>query len=195
MVVASRHARLYQALTRLYPREFREEYRDDLVQSFCDELRDHGVPRGWARVASDLIRTVPVQHVEVHMSQHSPGRTARLRVAALISAVLAVLAAGRFVIILAPLVVIAGAVALLYWRSQVPYRDAVADASARWWQLMLAGAALFAAIAAADTYGPNDISFSWTLAVFVFLTAVSLLFGGALLGLVHLAKRLRRPAL
>ncbi|MEO8693297.1 MAG: hypothetical protein ABI658_07250 [Acidimicrobiales bacterium] len=61
--------RMYRALTRLYPRDFRARYRDDLVQHFADLVDDHGVRVAWTRTAIDLIVTVPRYRLEVIMNE------------------------------------------------------------------------------------------------------------------------------
>ena len=49
----------YRALIRLYPREFHDRYRDDLVQSFSDLVDSRGTGAACARTAIDLAITVP----------------------------------------------------------------------------------------------------------------------------------------
>jgi hypothetical protein len=53
------HADIYRALVRLYPKDFRRHYGDDLVQNFVDLLGRHGASRTWPRVTLDLVITVP----------------------------------------------------------------------------------------------------------------------------------------
>ena len=63
---------VYRALTRLYPPDFRNHYRDDLVQSLTDLTRQRGPGRAWARTTLDLIVTVPRYRMETLMNeQHS----------------------------------------------------------------------------------------------------------------------------
>lgn len=61
--------RMYRALTWLYPREFRNHYRDDLVQNLTDLTREHGPARAWARTTLDLIVTVPRYRMEKLMKK------------------------------------------------------------------------------------------------------------------------------
>ena len=58
------HERLYRNLLLLYPRAFRDEYRDDLLRVFTELLAETGPFRTWRRVLVDLVTTVPRQRLE-----------------------------------------------------------------------------------------------------------------------------------
>ena len=60
--------RVYRSLLMLYPRDFRDRYTDDLVQTLTDLSGELGPRRAWRRVALDLIVTVPRYRLEAHMS-------------------------------------------------------------------------------------------------------------------------------
>ena len=62
------HADAYRRLLRLYPRSFRHDYADDLVQNFTDLLAHHGPLRTWQRTAVDLVVTVPRYRLETVMA-------------------------------------------------------------------------------------------------------------------------------
>ena len=79
----ARHRALYRALLVLYPRAFRADYGDPMVQLFADRVRDVGA-KAWLRVLPDLARTVPVERIEASMSRLGPVA----RVLALVVAVL-----------------------------------------------------------------------------------------------------------
>lgn len=187
----SGHVRAYRALVLLYPRSFRDEYRDLMVQVFQDDLHECGSGRVWRRTIGDLLVSIPVQLVEAVMPKPSKTRNAQISLAASILAVLAVIAAGRYVVILGPITLAIAASALIYWRSTLPYRDAVTGASASWWRVILAGAFLLASIGGASRFGPNMDWFPWHLAVLLFLGAWFAMITGALLGVVHLTRRVR----
>ena len=51
--------RVYKNLLRLYPRNFRDHYGDDLLQIHTDLSAELGPRRAWRRVTLDLIVTVP----------------------------------------------------------------------------------------------------------------------------------------
>ena len=62
----------YSALTLLYPKDFRERYRDDLLQYHTELVNDRGAGAAWARTALDLLVTVPRYRLETIMNpKHS----------------------------------------------------------------------------------------------------------------------------
>lgn len=191
---SSAQVRAYRALVVLYPRSFRAEYQDLMVRVFEDDLTERGTRRAWSRTIHDLLVSIPIQIVEATVSKPSKTRLAQAGIALSILAVLAVVAVGRFVVIIVPLVVAIAAGALVYWRSTLPYRDAVTDASASWWKVILAGALLLGSIGAAATYGPSMDWFPWHLAALLYLAAWVAMIVGALLGLLHLARWTRSRA-
>jgi hypothetical protein len=59
-------------MVHLYPRQFRDHYRDDLVQHFADLVTDRGARAAWTRTGVDLLVTVPRYRLESIMTeQHS----------------------------------------------------------------------------------------------------------------------------
>jgi hypothetical protein len=58
------HADVYRSMVRLYPKGFRNDYADDLVQNFEDLLADLGPARTWRRTAVDLLVTLPSFRLE-----------------------------------------------------------------------------------------------------------------------------------
>jgi hypothetical protein len=60
---------VYRALTWLYPRDFRNRYRDDLVQIHADLTREHGPARACGRTTLDLLVTVPRYRMENLMKE------------------------------------------------------------------------------------------------------------------------------
>ncbi len=64
--------RVYRSLLLLYPRDFRDRYADDLVQTLTDLSGELGSRRAWRRVTLDLVITVPRYRMETLMNeQHS----------------------------------------------------------------------------------------------------------------------------
>jgi hypothetical protein len=51
----------------LYPGSFRRDYGDLMAQAFGDRLHERGAARTWAEVASDLVRSIPEQIMEVSL--------------------------------------------------------------------------------------------------------------------------------
>ena len=67
--------RLYRALTRLYPNDFRDHYRDDLVQHHADLIGERGIAAAWARTGLDLLVTVPRYRLETTMNNRHSATT------------------------------------------------------------------------------------------------------------------------
>lgn len=64
--------RAYRSLLVLYPRDFRDRYSDDLVQTLTDLSAELGPRRAWRRVTLDLVVTVPRYRMETLMKkEHS----------------------------------------------------------------------------------------------------------------------------
>ena len=61
--------RVYRSLLVLYPRDFRDRYSDDLVQTLTDLSAELGPRRAWRRVTLDLVVTVPRYRMETLMKQ------------------------------------------------------------------------------------------------------------------------------
>jgi hypothetical protein len=59
--------RLYRALLLLYPRSFRREYCQPMLQLFGDCERERGA-KVWLRTIPDLVRTVPILRLEAVMT-------------------------------------------------------------------------------------------------------------------------------
>src|SRR5437763_9646223 len=62
------HVRIYRALLLLYPRSFRREYRESMLQLFGDCERDRGA-KVWLRAVPDLVITVPALRLEAVMTR------------------------------------------------------------------------------------------------------------------------------
>lgn len=185
----------YRRLVRLYPRSFRDAYGDDLVALFEDQRADEPASRVWRRALADLLVSVPVQHLEVHMSRRSP-RTVSAGVV-VIGVVL--LSAGTVVgTAVSPLLLLAG-VGLVVAGVVVlqQHRDVVAPTFAEsWWKPAVAGVALLVTIGLARTFWPAgadlDGSIAWSLTFFGIVASIVLLATGAVLGGLALVSR--RPA-
>jgi hypothetical protein len=85
---------LYRSLLRLYPREFRTDYGDDLVQHFEDLVVDRGARAAWIRTTTDLIVTVPRYRLESTMSEKTSAITLSLTIGVLTLSGVAILLAG-----------------------------------------------------------------------------------------------------
>src|SRR3989304_4005497 len=69
---APRHVRLFRALLRLFPSEFRGDFGDDMVEDFRDQ-HDSASRRGglapvvrlWTRTLADTVRRAPREHLDI----------------------------------------------------------------------------------------------------------------------------------
>jgi hypothetical protein len=101
---------IYRAVIRLYPREFRARYRDDLVQHFTDLVNERGLRAAWTRTAVDLIVTVPRYRLEAIMNERHSTTTLTVAITLLAAGGLLSVPAGIYPgIVLLPL---AGALAV-----------------------------------------------------------------------------------
>ena len=69
------HADFYRSLVQFYPKAFRGDFGDDLVQSFSDLLARDGPSRTWRRTAVDLAVTVPRYRLETLMNPRNTNTT------------------------------------------------------------------------------------------------------------------------
>jgi hypothetical protein len=181
---------VYRGLQRLYPRTFRDEFGADMVLLFREQLRDEPTWRVCGRGLLDLVITIPIRHVEVHMT--------RTRTPALVLVVSFALASTVFALVEGLLGVavaaLGAALAMLIWRHErpAPSQRAVAQ---RWWKLLAGGAALLATVIGV-TIATGELSEpAWAIAALTFLVSVSLLGAGLILGLVRLTDRRRTTRL
>lgn len=179
-------ARVYDALLRLYPREFRDEYRADMSRLYRDQCADEPALRVTARAALDLALTLPQQHLEVHVRRNSTSVVSVLYLALAAAALLTALVGGtdRTTLIVGVLLaVVAGGLGVAAHR-----RAAIASSSPRgagWWKPVLAGPILIGTVIVASGLGV-DAWYAGMVAVFLGLA----LFGaGIVLGIVRLFSR------
>ena len=66
---SSRAVGIYCCLLRIYPRPFRDEYRDDMALAFAQQLRDETGTRVWTRSLIALAITVPHLHLQARMNR------------------------------------------------------------------------------------------------------------------------------
>ncbi len=74
---------LYRSLLRLYPKDFRTAYGDDLVQHFGDLVTHAGAPAAWGRTGIDLVVTVPRYRLETIMTERRSDTALKITVALL----------------------------------------------------------------------------------------------------------------
>jgi hypothetical protein len=179
--------RAYRALLLLYPRGFRREYRDQMLQLYRDERRDRAA--SWARLAGDVYVSAPVQYKETLRIMSTQGK---LLTASLVMtvAIVAFMFVGGALFALALMLVLAWILARL-----LRERDAQISAGF-WWKLTLSGVGLFAAgfLIFAGPWPqswrdavPGEIG--WWSGMFIFATAIVMIVCGLLSGAVQLSRR------
>ncbi len=190
MTSTPRGARAYRALVRLYPREFRKEYADDLVALFADQCRDEPPVRVYARTALDLLITVPTRHLESPMHRRAPTTTALLYIALAVGGLAMTalsgsnLTAGSVGLVVA---VVGVALAVTTWRREAT--AASVGARADWWKLTGGGVALVVGVLVAAEAGAD----AWYLGMAVLLAGFSLVLAGLLMAGLHLVRRRSSP--
>ena len=173
----------YRALLHLYPRRFRLDYGDDMVQLLADQLRDESRIRVVGRTVLDLLVTVPARHLEAHVPTSST--TPLVVTFASVAAALTVFGGP---------VGLAGAAALLAlaalaWRRG---RPVVAEQDSRWWKLLLAGAGLLTALVVVTTITGELPEGGWYVAMATMLTSFGLIGAGVVLGIAGRVRSVRR---
>jgi len=186
----------YRRLVRLYPRAFRDEYRDDLVDLLAEQLRDEPAWRVVPRCLTDLALSVPSQHLEAHMDRPLNLVLTTVLGALAAAAVVVGLVVGHPVVLLACTAVAlsAAGLALLSYHRARPL-TAPRPVTAQWWKPTATGVALLALLIVVTNATGELPEGGWYVAMIVGLAAVLLVAAGLVLGIVHLAGRTtRRPA-
>ena len=80
---ARKAVRVYRSLLVLYPRDFRDRYADDLVQTFTDLSGELGARSAWRRVTLDLVVTVPRYRLETLMNDERSSTVLTLAITAM----------------------------------------------------------------------------------------------------------------
>ena len=178
---------LYGGLLRLYPRDFREEYGEDMQQLLTLQLRDEAAARVWLRTLLDVALTVPPLRLEAHMSARTsaPVVYGAATVASLTFAAVAGSAVGVSVVGLAG-VLLFGSLATLSWRRAKTLGDG-SHAAAHWWKYLGLGAVGLAACVVAANVGPEDGP--WLVFMGAFLTSIALIATGLILWVTHAVGR------
>jgi hypothetical protein len=181
--------RVYRALLLLYPRRFRREYREPMLQLYRDARRESTA--SWPRLAGDVVVSAPVQHKEAFRAMSTQGKllTASLVITV---AIVAFMAIGGALFALALMLLLAWVLARL-----LRERDAQLSPSF-WWKLTLSGVGMFAAgfLIFAGPWPqswrdavPGELG--WWSGMFIFCTAIVMIVSGLLSGLVVFASRRR----
>lgn len=185
----TRHAEVYRSLVRLYPKGFRHDYADDLVQHFTDLLANHGPSHTWRRTAVDLAVTLPRYRLETLMNPRHTTTTLYLVTAVVaIAAVVSIttdLFPGGFALLLAAAVLAVAAASRLARSTRAP------DTQRRGHLLTAAALAATCVISTAAFWIELSISENWHGGKLVVYNAV--FFITAIGALVSLVAGLRTP--
>lgn len=192
-----RQLTIYRALTGLYPRSFRNDYREDLAILFSHQISDEPPVRVWARTLRDLAVTVPAHHVEAVM--HRPPTPVLVGICSVVASGALALAlllgtGGTTSLVFLMVAVVAGAIGVSAWRAQQPIHDA-ASFDAVWWKFLVAGVTLVAAtFAGMFIPWPNAMDLgdnAYWVVVISMMTGFMLGALGVLLGIIALVRHSR----
>ena len=175
--------RVYAALLALYPRAFRDQYRDDLVQLARDACRDDAPWRVACRVLVDLAISIPTQHLEARMHRNSSPIVPVLYAAVSASGIVLALVGGTNVgLLIVGLVVaaIGGTLAIIARRRSAPVGGSVP--TTHWWKFVAAGPVIAGGVVAAAGLGVE----AWFVGMFLVGLAFVLTGIGLVLGLARL---------
>ncbi len=140
------HERTYRAVVRLYPRQFRQRYGDDLAQAFADLVERDGLAGACGRTIIDVLVTLPRYRLEAVMNPWQSSLALFLTIAGLVAVGVMSILVGLYPgAVLLPAGVILG----VAQRSQLARAMRAPDARRR--QHLLASAALLAASCAIGT--------------------------------------------
>jgi hypothetical protein len=190
--------RVYRGLLWLYPAQFRNDYGDDMVFMFAEQLRDESPVRVWTRGVVDLAIAVPTNHLEAHMHRSAHSLVPALLAGASLTAVIAGLIVGSSLPrpVLIGLIVFAFATGWLAVTALRRTRPIATErpASAHWWKFLIGGATALTAFAAITT-STGAVSDPWWLPMMgVLLCAIATLGVGVVLGIVRLVEQHPRAA-
>ena len=181
--------RAYRALLFLYPRRFRREYRDPMVQLYRDARRDG--TSSWLRCASDVVLSVPLQHKEALRTMSTTSKLFVLAIV-LVCGIVAFAAVGGALFALALML-------LLAWvlLSVLRQRDA-RPSPGFWWKLALSGVGILA-FAVLFFGGPwpqswresVDGEVAWFAGFVIVAFALVAIFTGIFLGIAERVSRRR----
>ena len=186
---------VYRRALRLYPKPFRDEYRDDLMGLLADQLDDEPTWRVVGRSAVDLALTVPARHLEARMNREPTAAVAFLFALSAVGSIVV----GRFagdpyallgcsgVGIIAACLAAATALRARALTTPVPV-------SAHWWKVLASGGALLVTLIAVTTVTGELPDGGWMVAMITGLTSFLLMATGVVLGIAHLVGRTARHA-
>ena len=186
---------VYRCLAALYPKAFRDVYRDDLVATFALQLRHEGPGRVWLRTLHDLIVTLPCQHLEARMNYRPTPHAASVPIFSIAVGVgvLAVISGEGPVPWILLLIAAAGLlVAVLSWQATRPMQPTPVRYTKHWRKCLVIGVALLAGVIVALN-GPSldDAGAGWMLVIAGLVMSVALIASGIAMGVAQWSTRHR----
>jgi lysylphosphatidylglycerol synthetase-like protein (DUF2156 family) len=191
----SRSVAAYRFLSVLYPKSFRDEYREDLIATFSEQLRDERATRVWVSAIRDLVVSVPSQHLEARMNRPSPQTVAVIATVATVAAlVLGVVAGtGPVVGVFLLIALVSLVVATWAWKAARPIGRAGVHVANRWRAVLILGVALLAAVLLVINVPPyNDRELpeaGWVLMMLSLVSSVGLIVVGLTMGIADRSNR------
>ena len=184
----------YRQISKLYPKAFRDEYGEDLVATFAAQLGDTSAIRVWRSTIHDLVVTVPVEHLEVHMNRPNPHTVAviasSVSVASLVVATTTGTGADTGIFLL--VAVLALVVATLAWRAARPATTERSFAE-HWRAMLIVGVALLAAVLTivnVPPYNSRDMpGAGWALMMLSLVISIALITVGLTTGVARRTTR------
>jgi hypothetical protein len=174
---------VYRAVIRLYPREFRNQYGDDLLQAHADLTLEHGRLRAAMRTALDVAVTVPRYRLETIMTTRHSDLALNIFIATLL--VVGVLAALNGGLLLGALPLLIAAVAAIANRSRLTRSLRSPDGNQRRRRLrtaaVLGGICVVTLAVFVIDIGNDD---SWGGRAFFYITIFNIAFVAAMIYLV-----------
>ena len=127
--------RAYRALLFLYPRRFRREYRDPMLQLYRDARRERSST--WPRLAGDVFASAPVQYKEAFLTMSTQTKLVVLALLAGTGIVVFAAIGGALAALVLMLVLAWVLLSLLRERGACP-------SEGFWWKLTLSGVGVLA---------------------------------------------------
>ncbi len=193
---AAIHLALYQRMTVLYPKAFRDEYRADLSAVFAQQLEELGAPRCWIRTVRDLIVSIPAQHMEPRMKNPVSSYAFILCLALAISGTVmaVVIGASLYAIVFAIVAVASLGSAIALRRAAKPVVEL--ERASSWKKFVVGGGLMLGALIVLMNLPANrdqDLSpVEWSGLMLSLLVSLSLIGAGVVLGAMNISRNRHR---
>ena len=190
------HSALYRRFCSCYPKAFREEYGEDLVTTFAQQLAEQGAANCWLRTLRDLAITIPVQHLEPPMKRPTSSQVTVVCLALAVGGTMAAVVVGTslYALILLGFAAAAITVAVMSRRAAKP--ALALEGSTSWKKFLGAGAVLLAIIIVLinlpGTKNQELSELAWSVMMISMLLSFALIGAGLILGAARLSNNRHR---